>query len=153
MTTPREVSTIAAASSPLMANPCSARSIAGAITFRSGIVPQRARAVVRPASVPGTPTEIPLVDACVKVRLPNWSRRRGRGGLLAAVDDEGLAGAGEVDDREPHPPIPEYWGSTTLSASWIAAAASIAFPPASSIRAPASAARGARPPPRRLGCL
>jgi hypothetical protein len=38
--------------------------------------------------------------------------------------------------------MPEDCGSTTLSAHWMAAAASMALPPASSMRAPASAASG-----------
>src|SRR5688572_23045878 len=55
---------------------------------------------------------------------------------------------------KPPPPMPENSGSTTFSANWIAAAASIALPPSRSIFAPASAASGcetATTPPRNPG--
>src|SRR5438876_2415544 len=54
----------------------------------------------------------------------------------------------------PPPPMPENSGSTTLSANWMAAAASMALPPLRSILAPASAASGcdtATSPPRNPG--
>src|SRR5438309_3784201 len=54
----------------------------------------------------------------------------------------------------PPPPMPENSGSTTLSANWMAAAASMALPPLRSILAPASAASGcdtATTPPRKPG--
>src|SRR5207249_10837653 len=55
---------------------------------------------------------------------------------------------------KPPPPMPENSGSTTLSANWMAAAASMALPPLRSILAPASAASGcdtATTPPRNPG--
>jgi hypothetical protein len=116
--------------------------MAGAITSERGIVPHRSSASDKPASVPGTPTEIPLVDAAVNPRVPNMSAVAAAG----ACSRESTMNVSPVRARwiimKPPPPMPEDWGSTTLRASWIATAASMAFPPASSMRAPASAASG-----------
>ena len=65
------VSTMSAASSGPTLNPSAANLIAGLRALASEIVPQCSSAVVTPRSVPGTPTEMPLVEAISKVSVPN----------------------------------------------------------------------------------
>src|SRR5437667_6463527 len=123
--------------------------------------PKRCTAVATTFNVPGTPTAWPLVEAGVKVWLLPSS------GLVNSVVSA-LAGAlsrpsiakvlpcpfARCTIMNPPPPMPENSGSTTLSANWMAAAASTALPPLRSILAPASAASGcdtATTPPRNPG--
>src|SRR5205807_1819077 len=122
--------------------------------------PKRCRAVATTFKVPGTPTAWPLVEAGVNP----WLLPSGLVNSLVSA----LAGArsrpstakvlpcpfARCTIMKPPPPMPENSGSTTLSANWMAAAASMALPPLRSILAPASAASGcdtATTPPRKPG--
>ncbi len=133
---------LSAARKRLIAKPCSASVIAGWSASAREMVPQLRSAVVTPRRVPGTPTEIPLVDACVKSMPANMSGVATAG----AFSRDSTANVSFVFARwiimKPPPPMPENWGSTTFWVNWTAAAASIALPPFSSTLAPASAASG-----------
>jgi hypothetical protein len=99
------------------------------------------------ASAPGTPA----------LRAPTYNSREGRGLPSAPRNQSGPAAFGAVSrpsmvvnapvlpslaTKNMPPPMPEFCGSTTLSASMVAIAASVALPPWRRISTPAEAARG-----------
>ena len=137
-----------AARKRLMRKPFSATSAAGATASRSDVVPQRCSAVSSAASVPGTPTARPLVDATVNSCAAGTPLSRNCVGVAAAGAFSRASIAkvrwcfARCTIMKPPPPMPENCGSTTLSMNWIAAAASIALPPRASTSAPAFAASG-----------
>src|SRR6266404_2341766 len=109
---------------------------------------------------PGTPTAWPLVDAELKsCLLPSGLVNNVISALAGALSRPSIAKVlpcpfARCTIMKPPPPMPENSGSTTLSANWMAAAASMALPPLRSILAPASAASGcdtATTPPRKPG--
>ena len=98
--------------------------------------------------VPGTPTERPPTTASMNgIGLP--SRPMNRSGFAVAgavsrpssVESEPRPASLQCTRKAP-PPMPELCGSTRLSTSCTAIAASTALPPARSISRPASAASG-----------
>src|SRR5437016_3769642 len=122
--------------------------------------PKRCKAVATTFNVPGTPTAWPLVEGGVKVwLLPSGFVNSVVSALAGALSRPSIAKVlpcpfARCTIMNPPPPMPENSGSTTLSANWMAAAASMALPPLRSILAPASAASGcdtATTPPRKPG--
>ena len=122
--------------------------------------PKRCTAVATTFNVPGTPTAWPLVEAGVNPwLLPSGLVNNVVSALAGALSRPSIAKVlpcsfARCTIMNPPPPMPENSGSTTLSANWMAAAASMALPPLRSILAPASAASGcdtATTPPRKPG--
>src|SRR5882762_3867421 len=122
--------------------------------------PKRCTAVATTFKVPGTPTAWPLVEAGVNPwLLPSGLVNSLVSALAGALSRPSIAKVlpcpfARCTIMNPPPPMPENSGSTTLSANWMAAAASMALPPLRSILAPASAASGcdtATTPPRKPG--
>src|SRR2546430_4229934 len=121
---------------------------------------KRCGAGATPSNVPGTPPAWPLVEAGVKSwLLPSGLVNSVVSALAGALSRPSIAKVlpcsfARCTIMNPPPPMPENSGSTTFSANWMAAAASMALPPLRSILAPASAASGcdtATTPPRKPG--
>src|SRR5690606_36558433 len=129
-----------------MMKPSRARAMAGANKSAQGSAPCAAWASAARRMLEGTPTLRPDSTASIKGNgRPSWPRNQSGAAAAGAVSRPSrvsIVPSAEWCSRNPPPPIPELCGSTTVSASIVAIAASVALPPRRSISAPASAARG-----------
>src|SRR5690606_22952060 len=96
--------------------------------------------------LPGIPTLRPEMTASMNGSgRPSSPRNHCGSAPAGAVSRPSIVSNSPASDpctKNPPPPIPELCGSTTVRASIVAIAASVALPPCRRIAAPASAARG-----------
>ena len=130
----------------LIRNPSRASRIAGSNSVAHSSRPCAVWALAASAILPGTPTLSPLRTESMKGGNSPVSLRNQSGvapeGAVSRPSKVVTEPPASPRTRNPPPPIPELCGSTTVSASITAIAASVALPPRARISSPAACARG-----------